>query len=597
MGSAPLNAGVVEGRRHRAAGWTTILLGLAAIAAGITIVVLPAFGILLQILILAGGLLVVGIAKVSVSQKGRHLTPLLRRFGLGMGAVTIAIAVAVLISVLILLLGEAFPALRRDFPDLFELAELLSVGLILFILAATLVLFGIDRLLEGYAALLPPGQRVALVIIGSASIALAALTLVFPTFGEVLIILILVFALSAMGLSAILVGVHTIRTRPIGGVAPGLKKVGKLTDLKEGWEPEARLHCFVVGSRREIIESLRALSRRASLKFQQGALRAARRENLDEEPLFERLRAYADQFGDLQVREGGEWGAIEEQFKAFSSTTSRKKFQWLRPMGALTSKVHVTRIAYVLRKTPIDLVASGGSAFSIGGSLTRLKKAVARSKMPVTEEFLKRVSDEFGLFRGSLPAKGAYILHITGLPVDVDSDKLGDIYDDDATVLWDFGATHTEVGALDPADHLMSGTTNFLLGPAVLFQHFFDEGRPVGLIHKGRAVRAEWRGRRMVTHLSDAIDVELAFKRGVVTLPNPVVREVREDSSLAPDSLILSATTSAEVDPADRGKEEAWDLVGISAEGLRDKGFERIDWELVRAMMQADYTSAKSEAV
>ncbi|MFQ5919526.1 MAG: hypothetical protein ACE5I4_05715 [Thermoplasmata archaeon] len=574
-----------EGRRHRAAGWTTILLGAAAISAGIAILAFPGLGILLQILILAGGLLVVGIAKVSVARKGRHLTPLLRRFGLGMGAVTITIAAVVLVSVSILLIGDLFPAFRNDFPDLFELAELLSIGLILFILAATLVLYGIDRLLEGYAALLPPGQRAALVTVGSASIALAVLTLVFPTFGEALIILILVFALSTMGFSAILLGVHTIRTRPVGGVTPGLEKAGKGVDQEGGWEPEARLHCFVVGSRREIVESLRALSRRANLKFQQGGLRAARKENLDEEPLFERLQAYAEQFGDLKRREEAEWAAIEEQFEAFSRTASRKKFQWLRPMGTLTSKVHVTRIAYVLRKTPIDLVASGGSAFSVGGSLTRLKKALARSKMPVTEEFLRRVADEFALFRGSLPAKGAYILHITGLPVDVDSDSLGDIYNDDATVLWDFGASHTEVGALDPADHLMSGTTNFLLGPAVLFQHFFDEGRPVGLIHKGNAVRAKWRGRRVVTHFSDAIDVELLFKQGVVTLPNPVARAIEEEGSPAQDALGLSATTRGEVDPAVGDKEVAWDQVGVSSEELRDRGFERIDWDLVRAMM------------
>ena len=576
-----------KGSRRGGAGWLSILFGSAAIAAGILILAFPGVGLLLHVLALAAGLIVIGVAKISTARRGRHLTPLLRRFGLGMGAVTITIAAVVLVSALILVLGVEFPALRNDFPILFEVAEFLSIGVILFILAAVLVLYGFDRLLEGLGALLPAGQRVALVLIGSASIALAVLALVVPSFGELLIILILVFALLVMGLSAILVGVYTIRTRPIEGFAPGPAEIAELVDPEGGWEPEARLHCFVVGSRREIVESLRALSRRASLKFQQGALQAARRENLDEEPLFEQLRAYAERFGDLQIREGAEWAAIEEQFKAFSSTASRKKFQWLRPMGALTCKVHVTRIAYVLRKTPIDLVAGGGSAFSIGGSVTRLKKAVARSKMPVTEEFLRRVSEEFALFRGGLPAKGAYILHITGLPVDVDSDNLGDIYDDDATVLWDFGASHTEVGVLDPSDHLTSRTTNFLLGPAVLFQHFFDEGRPVGLILKGHAVRVEWRGRRVVTHLSDAIDVELAFKQGVVTLPNPIAREMQGGGSLEPDSLVLSSTQGPESDTAVMSPEDTWDRVGISAAELRSEGFERIDWDLVRAMMGA----------
>ncbi len=575
-----------KGRRG-GAGWLSILFGSAAIIAGILILVFPGLGLLFQVLILAGGLLAIGVAKISTARRGRHLTPLLRRFGLGMGAITITIAAIVLVSAFILVLGAEFPAFRNDFPTLFEVAEFLSLGVILFILAAVLMLYGFDRLLEGVGALLPPGQRVALVVIGSVSIALAVLTLVFPTFGEVLIILILVFALFVMGLSAILVGVYTIRTRPIEGFAPGRAQIAELVDPEAGWEPQARLHCFVVGSRREIVESLRTLSRRANLNFQQGGLQAARRENLDEEPLFEQLRAYAEQFGDLQIREGREWAAIEEQFKAFSRTASRKKFQWLRPMGTLTCKVHVTRIAYVLRKTPLDLVAGGGSAFSIGGSLTRLRKAVARSKMPVTEAFLKRVSEEFALFRGGFPAKGAYILHITGLPVDVDSDKLGDIFDDDATVLWDFGASHTEVGILDPSDHLTSRTTNFLLGPAILFQHFFDEGRLIGLVHKGHAVRAEWRGRRIVTHLSDAIDVELAFKQGVVTLPNPVSRGIRGDVSLL-DSLALSATTSAEIDPSVADKEEAWDVVGVSSVELRSEGFERIDWDLVRAMMGAE---------
>ena len=576
-----------KGRRRGVAGWLSILFGTAAITAGTLILAFPGLGLLLQVLILAGGLLVVGVAKISTARRGRHLTPLLRRFGLGMGAVTITIAAVVLASTLILVLGVEFPAFRNDFPDLFELAEFLSIGVVLFILAAVLVLYGFDRLAEGFGALLPPGQRAALVLIGSASITLAVLTVVFPAFGEVLIILILVFALFVMGLSAILVGVYTIRTRPIEGFAPGPADIAELVDPEGGWEPEARLHCFVVGSRREIVESLRALSRRASLKFQQGALQAARRENLDEETLFEQLRTYAEEFGDLQVREGKEWAAIEDQFKAFSRTASRKKFQWLRPMGALTCKVHVTRIAYVLRKTPIDLFAGGGSAFSIGGSMARLKKAVARSKMPVTEEFLRRVAEEFALFRGGLPAKGAYILHITGLPVDVDSDSLGDIYDDDATVLWDFGASHTEVGVLDPSDHLTSRTTNFLLGPAVLFQHFFDEGRPVGLILKGHVVRAAWRGRRVVTHRSDAIDVELAFKQGVVTLPNPIARGIQEDGSAEPDSLVLSSTQGPESDPAVMSQEETWDRVGISAGELRSEGFERIDWDLVRAMMGA----------
>ncbi|MDX1534924.1 MAG: hypothetical protein R3291_04825, partial [Thermoplasmata archaeon] len=138
-----------EGRRRGAPGYLSILLGVAAITAGVLILLFPNLGLLLQILVLAGGLLVVGVAKVSVARKGRHLTPLLRRFGLGMGAVTIAIAAVVLTSALILVLGEAYPSFRTGFPDLFELAELLSVGLILFILAATLVLYGLDRLLEG----------------------------------------------------------------------------------------------------------------------------------------------------------------------------------------------------------------------------------------------------------------------------------------------------------------------------------------------------------------------------------------------------------------------------------------------------------------
>lgn len=570
-----------------ATGLVGISLGLGALAAGIIILAFPELGLFLKVLVLSGGLLLVGVAKVSTSRRGRHLTPLLRRFGLGVGLVTIALGALVLASALIATLAELFPDFPDAFPDLVEAAALLAVGLLLIILAGILVLYGLDRIFEGYGALLPRGERIALVGIGSASIILAVLTLVFPTFGETLILLILVFALFATGLGALLVGLHTLGQRTIQEPVPSLADVGEAV-LEAGWEPEARLHCLVVGSRKEIVASLQSLAGKADLKFQQGALQAARKENLDEDPLFERLRAYADHFGDLEPREGEEeWSAIHEEFDAYQRTASRKKFQWLRPIGALTSKVRVTRIVYVLRKTPIDLAASGG-ALSIGGSWRRLRQAVQRSRMPVTEEFLRQTESEFALFKGGLPAKGAYILHIVGLPVDVDSEELGDIYDDDATLLWDFGASHTEVGALDPADHLMSSTTNFLLGPAILFQHFFDEGRPVALIHKQHFVRAEWAGRRVVTHISDTIDVELAFKQGKITLPNPIARGVRAESSLPPDAIGLHATQNPGRDPVRRSEEGDWEYAGISAGDLREQGFERIDWDLVRAMMETD---------
>ncbi|MEE8199337.1 MAG: DUF308 domain-containing protein, partial [Thermoplasmata archaeon] len=86
-----------KGRRG-GAGWLSILFGSAAIIAGILILVFPGLGLLFQVLILAGGLLVIGVAKISTARRGRHLTPLLRRFGLGMGAITITIAAIVLVS-------------------------------------------------------------------------------------------------------------------------------------------------------------------------------------------------------------------------------------------------------------------------------------------------------------------------------------------------------------------------------------------------------------------------------------------------------------------------------------------------------------------
>ncbi len=564
-----------------------IVLGAGAITAGLIILAFSALGLLIRVLVLAGGLLLVGVSKLSTARRGRHLTPLLRRFGLGMGAVTVVLGVLVLVSAFLAALVEIFPSFAGSFPILVEVADFFTVGLLLIILAAGLVVYGLDRLLEGYAALLPQGQRTALVAVGSASILLAVVTLVFPTFGEALLILILLFALFATGLASLVVGIHRLRSRAVPESPPSPAEVAEAMGLEEGWEPEARLHCLVVASRREIVDSLRHLARRENLKFQQGALRAARLENLDENLLFERLQDYATQFGDLERRDNAEWGAIQQLFEAFQKTAARKKFQWLRPIGTITSKVHVTRIAYLLRKTPIDLVGSG-SAFSIGGSLATLGQAVRRSGKPVTEEFVRRVESEFALFKGGLPTKGAYILHIVGLPVDVDSDKLGDIYDDESTVLWDFGASHTEVGALDPADHLMSGTTNFLLGPAILLQHFFDEGRPVALIHKGHEVQAEWAGRRVVTHLSDAIDVELAYKRGEVTLPNPVARDARPGAASAPEALVLRATRDMPDSAGPPDQEEPKDFIGISAEDLRQRGFERIDWDLVRAMMEED---------
>lgn len=575
-----------EGRTRGQSGTLQIMVGLAAITAGVIVVALPEAGLAVKLLVLAGGLLAVGISKVSTARRSPHLTKLLRRFGIAAGILTIVVGAIVLGSTSILILEEFFPILGVEHPVFVATATLLSLGLLLIILAGGLVLYGIDRLLEGYSGVLPRRQRVALVIVGSASIALAVLALAFPTFGEFIVVLILVFALFSTGISAIVTGVYMRRTPTAG--EPGPRP--SVAPERE-WIPEAKLHLLVVGKRRDIVESLRRLAHKTDLKLQQGALEEARRENLDEDLLFERLRAYVKEHGDVKPREAEEWTSIEDEFQAYQKKASRKKFQWLRPIGSLTSKVHVTRIAYVLRKTPLDLMKSGGT-LSVGASLGKLSQALRQSQLPVSQEFLDRMDAEFSLLKGGLAAKGAYILHIVGLPVDVDSDELGDIYDDDALLLWDFGASHTEVGALDPADHLMSGTTNFLLGPVVLFQHFYDEGRPVALGHKRHALRVAWAGRRVVAHLSDAIDVELAFKRGEVTLPNPLARESQPDLSLPPEAIAFrTIRTPAEEGSQGLPEDEAWWNVGISGTDLRQEGFQRLDWSIIRSLLEPESMS------
>lgn len=555
-------------RDREGRGIFLVIIGVLAVVGGIALLVLPVLGLLAQVILLGVGMIIMGLAKVLGGLRTRHVVWYIRGFGIFVGVLFLGLGTVALL----------FPSLGLDL-----VALMIIVGFLI---------YGFERIGIGVDSTLPPGERSFAAAIGAASVALAVIFLLVEGLIASLILIVLAATVIALGLTFILSGIYERRLPEFS--PPGFAEVASGGPGAPLDHPlEARLHCFVVASRAELVASLGRLVHKGTPKLQQGALKAARQANLNEEDLFQRLRAYATQYGDLMPRETPEWGAIQEAFETYRKRSAFPKFQWVRPVGSLTSKARISRVAYALRQTPLDLRATrrqGLAAVGVGavaGALGGLA-ATFREATRVPKELMKRIETEFGLLQGGLRSYGAYILHIVGAPADADSDNLGDLFRDEVPLLWDLGASHTEVGALDPADHLLSATTNFLLGPAILFQHFFSEGLPVALLRKGDRVRVQWARDRFVMHSADALDVEKGFKRGDVTLPSPLVRRSGEDPPLPPGALepwCLDEAGSEE--GSERGEETG--ARGLTGQDLRQAGVERLDWNTVYMMMEGEF--------
>ena len=551
-------------------GTLLIVLGALTIVAGLFVLAFARIALLAQLLLVAVGMAVIGVTKRVAAARAGHAALPLRMAGFVVG------------SLFLLFAGLAL------------LAPSLGFALVVLMLVGGLMIYGAERVGIGVSSTLPRGERLFSVAFGSAGIVLAVGMLVVPGLAGVVATAVVAVLLFASGLGFILSGVRQRRF----GVGPTPE--ARVTSVAaaspksaHGRTPEQRLHCFVVASREEIIASLGRLMRKAKPKVQQGGLQAARKSNLKEDDLFRLLGAYAERQGDLTPWGGAGWDEIDATFERFKMRANLK-FQWVRPVGSLTSKARIARVGYALRQTPLDLASTRRHGLApigigaMGAGLTHVVAAFREAPGRVPKQLMERIEAEFGLLQGGLRAYGAYILHIVGAPADVDSDHLGDLFADHVPLLWDFGASHTEVGALDPSDHLLSATTNFLLGPAILFQHFYTEGRPVAFARTGDLVQVSWAGRRRVVHRSEALDVEKGFKRGDVTVPSPVLRAV--DGPVLPSGRLEVRGLRSGGPALDQpGAGQPLAAVGVTSYDLREAGIKRLDWNLVIMMMEGEF--------